>query len=208
MRRHLGAIFDLTYLALMTNVLLALALLPLLLALFNPVFLVASPLVAPGLCAAFAVFAAHPGPVIGTFARTWRSSFRRATTAGTLTTLALLVLGVDVRAAWGHPAGALLIPVLVVLIVLVTATTLVSLVALAECPDARLRDVLRATIFSVVRRWYLTLPSLAVLVLFEALFAAEPVLALALAASPLLYVIWANSRYTLTPVLRPTERIL
>ncbi|GAA2878562.1 hypothetical protein Acy02nite_16050 [Actinoplanes cyaneus] len=206
MRRHLGAVFDLAYLALMTNVLLTVALLPMLAALFSPVFLVFAPLVAPGLCAAFAVFAAHPGPVIGTFVSAWRSCFRRAVTLGAMATGALIVLGVDVRVASGRPAGAVLIPVLAVLILLVVVATLLGLVALAAQPGARVRDVVRIGTLSGVRRWYLTLPSLGVLVLFEALFAAHPVPALALAASPLLYVVWANSNYTLAPAFHPTGR--
>ncbi|GIF04246.1 hypothetical protein [Actinoplanes siamensis] len=201
--RHetLSGLFDLLYLALMTNVLLSVALLPLLAALFSPVFLLTAPLAAPGLCAAFAVFAAHPGPVVRTFVTAWRSSLRRAAALGVLTTAALVVLGVDVRAAGRHPAGAVVIPVLAVLIALMVATTVLALVALAERPAARLRDVLRAGLVLSVRRWYLTLPSLGVLGLLEALFAAKPALALALAAGPLLYLVWANSRWTLTPAL-------
>jgi uncharacterized membrane protein YesL len=196
---RLGNLFDLTYLALMTNVLLAVSALP---ALLSPWLLATA---APGLCAAFAVFAAHPGPVARTFVRAWIRSCRRTLPLGALATAAVVVLGVDIRAAWQHPAGAVVIPVLVVLIALVLATTLLALVALAERPDARLRDVLRAGLFLSVRRWYLTLPSLAVLALFEAIYAAKPVLALALAASPLLYAVWANTRWTLTPVLRPLQ---
>ncbi|WP_436521130.1 hypothetical protein [Actinoplanes sp. HUAS TT8] len=195
MRRHLGTVFDLTYLALMTNLLLAVAVLPIF---FVPV---AAPLAAPALCAAFAVFAGHPGPVVRTFLRAWWVTFRKAAGLGVLAAGALVVLGLDVRAAWGRPAGAALIPVLVVLIALVVVVTLLGLVALAERPAARLRDVLRAGLLLGVRRWYLTGPSLAVLVLLEALVAAKPVLALTLAASPLLYAVWANSRYTLAPAL-------
>ncbi|MFI1990746.1 hypothetical protein [Actinoplanes sp. NPDC020271] len=200
MRRHLGTVFELTYLALMTNVLLTVTLLPIL---FVPL---AAPLAAPALCAAFAVFAGHPGPVVRTFLRAWRVTFGKATAVGVLATGALLVLGADIRAAWGRPAGAALIPVLAVLILLVVVATLLGLVALASDPAARIRDVLTIGILSGVRRWYLTLPSLGVLVLFEAMFAVKPVLALALAASPLLYVVWANSRHTLMPALSPIER--
>lgn len=207
MSRHLGTVFDLAYLALMTNVLLAVAAFPLLAAMFAPLWLIGAPLAGPALCATFAVFAAHPGPVIGTFARAWRTSLRKATAVGALATTAVVVLGVDVRAAWRHPAGAVVIPVLAVLIALVLATTLLALTALAERPGARIRDVLRAGLHLGVRRWYLTVPSLGVLALLEALFAVKPVLAPALAASPMLYVVWANSRWTLAPTFHPkTER--
>jgi hypothetical protein len=54
-----------------------------------------------------------------------------------------------------------------------------------------------------VRHWYLTLPSLAVLAIFEALLATRPAIALGLAAAPLLYVVWAGSRFSLNAVLLP-----
>ncbi|GLW27475.1 hypothetical protein [Actinoplanes regularis] len=205
--RHqtLGDVFDLLYLGLATNLLLTVALLPVLAALYVPWLLVTAPLAAPALCAAFAVFGAHPGPVVRTFGRAWLASWRRAVPLGALATGALVVLGADLRAAWGRPAGAAVIPVLAMLIVLVLATTLLGLTVLAERPAARLREVLRAGLYLGVRRWYLTLPSLGVLALFEALFTARPVLALSLAASPLLYAVWANSRHTLAPVLCPLQ---
>ncbi|WIM98530.1 hypothetical protein ACTOB_002132 [Actinoplanes oblitus] len=197
---RLGTLFDLAYLALMTNLLLAVAVLP---ALLSPWLL---GLAAPAVCAAFAVFGGHPGPVVRTFVRAWLASCRRALPLGALATGAVVVLAVDIRAAWRHPAGAVLIPVLAVLIALVLAGTLLALAALAERPAARLRDVLRISGYLAVRRWYLTLPSLAVLALFEMFLVAKPVLALGLAASPLLYLVWANSRWTLAPVLAPQER--
>ncbi|BCJ45900.1 hypothetical protein GCM10010168_56800 [Actinoplanes ianthinogenes] len=190
---RIGTLFDLAYLALMTNVLLAVAVLPVFLSPWLLGF------AAPGLCAAFAVFGAYPGPVVRTFVRAWLRSCRRALPLGALATAVVVVLGVDIRAAWEHPAGAVVIPVLVVLIGLVVATAVLALVAIAGRPDARLRDVLRAGVFGGVRRWYLTVPSLGVLVLWEALYVAAPVPAVSLAASPLLYVVWANSRWTLSP---------
>ncbi|MEV6343077.1 hypothetical protein [Actinoplanes sp. NPDC051851] len=213
--RHetIGSIFDLVYLALATNLLLAVAWLPALAAMYGswPLLALAAPFCAPGLCAVFAVFAAYSGErsvtVVRTFARAWRATARRAIPLGALTAGALVVLGVDIRAAWGHRAGALVIPVLAVLMTLVVATALLALVALAERPAARLRDVLRVGGYLAVRRWYLTLPSLAVLVLLEAMFTAQPALALALATSPLLYASWANSRFTLTPALGPVPRV-
>lgn len=59
--------------------------------------------------------------------------------------------------------------------------------------------VTRATL--AVRHWPLTLLSLAVLALLQTLFAARPAIALGLAAAPLLYVVWANSRFALRAAL-------
>ena len=72
------------------------------------------------------------------------------------------------------PIGAAVIPVLAMVMLLAGSTALLALVAIAERPAARLRDALRACLYLVVRRWYLTLFSLAVLALFEALLAAHP----------------------------------
>ena len=59
--------------------------------------------------------------------------------------------------------------------------------------------------FLAVRRWYLTLASLFVLALLLTLLTAKPALAIGLAAAPLLYVVWANGRYSLRPVLPAAE---
>jgi uncharacterized membrane protein YesL len=210
MRIRYETIFGLVYLALMTNVLLVCACLPMIAALLTtdpgrswPLLALLAPGCAPGLCAAFAVLAAWTAdrstPVAATFLRAWRATARRALALGVITTAALVVLGVDVRAAWGHPVGAAAIPVLLVVMTLIVATALLVAVVLAERPTVRLRDAGRVCLYLAVRRWYLTVVSLAVLALLHALLAGYPALALGLAATPLLYVVWANSRFTLEP---------
>lgn len=210
----LGAVFDLVYVALMTNLLLVVSCLPLVAGLLTtdparswPLLALVAPLCAPGLCAAFAVLAAFSGErdnaVVRTFAAAWRASLRRASTLGALAAAALVIFGVDARAAWGHPVGAVAIPVLVTAMVLVSATSLLALVVIAERPAVRLRDALRACVYLALRRWYLTAFSLAVLALLEALIASRPAIAFGLAAAPLLYVVWANSRFTLREALGP-----
>jgi uncharacterized membrane protein YesL len=210
----IGEIFDFVYLVLMTNLMLVLGCAPLVVALVTtdptrswPLLALLAPVVAPGLCAVFAVLADYSATrstrVVRTFLRAWRASLRRATALGALASAALVVLGVDARAAWGRPIGALALPVLAVLMLLVTATTLLTLVLLAERPAVRLRDALRACLYLALRRWYLTALSLLVLALLDALFASRPAIALGLAAAPLLYVVWANSRFTLRAALGP-----
>jgi len=214
--RHetIGAAFDLVYLALATNLLLALGCLPLVAGALAtdvtrswPLLALVAPLCAPALCAAFAVLAAYSAErstaVFGTFARAWRASARRAVPLGAAASAALVVLGVDARAAWGHPVGAVAIPLLATAGVLVVATALLALVVIAERPGVRLRDALRACLYLAVRHWPLTLLSLVVLALLQTLFAARPAVALGLAAAPLLYVVWANSRFALRTALGP-----
>jgi uncharacterized membrane protein YesL len=210
-------VFDLVYLGLLTNLLLVVGCLPLVAGLIVtdparswPLLALVSPVCAPALCAAFGVFAEYSErrstTVLRTFVRVWRASARRAMTLGALAAAALVVLGVDTRAAWGHSAGAAAIPVLVMAMVLAAATALLGLVVLAERPTVRLRDALRACLYLAVRRWYLTAVSLAVLGVLDALLTARPAVALGLAASPLLYVVWANGRYSLRPALGPAAQ--
>ncbi len=205
-------VFSVVYLGLATNALLLVGCLPMVVVLLTtdtagswPLVALLVPVTAPALCAAFAVFSGYSAdPTIGvvrTFWRSWRAAFRRAAGLGAVGAATLVVLGVDGRVAWGRPAGTWAVPVLAVLALLVVATGLLGLVALAEAPRARLRDVLRVCLFLAVRRWYLTLVSLLVVALLLTLLSAKPALAIGLAAAPLLYVIWANSRYSLRAVL-------
>ena len=65
---------------------------------------------------------------------------------------------------------------------------------------ARLRDVLRASLFLGVRRWYLTAVSLVVLVAAGRRRSPPlPAIGLGFTAAPALYLVWANSRFTLRP---------
>ena len=211
---RIGLLFDTAYLALATNLLLTAACSPLVLVLLTtdpgrswPLLALLAPLAGPALCGAFAVLSAYTidreTAVARTFVRVWRASARPASTLTAGASALLVVLGVDCRAAWGRPVGALVIPLLVVAMTLVVAATMLALVVLSERPGARVRDAGRVSVYLAVRHWYLTLPSLAVLAVFEALLATRPAVALGLAAAPLLYVVWAGSRFSLNPVLSP-----
>lgn len=216
-----GRIFEAVHVALLTNLLLAVACAPLVLVVLGtdpgrtwPLLVLFAPLGGPALVAVFAVLRAYSAPrtsaavptggVVREFWNAWRGSLRQALAAGSIATVALLVLGVD--AAWlaRRTAGAVLLPPVVVVLTLIVITTVLTLVALAERPGARLRDLARAGVYLGLRRWYLSLFSLAVLLLFEALLAGRPALAIGVAASPLLYIVWANSRFTLTTNGRTT----
>jgi uncharacterized membrane protein YesL len=213
-----SAVIDLVYVALATNLLLVIGCLPLVVGLLIsdpgrswPLLALVAPFCAPGLCATFAVLTRftteRSTAVFSTYARAWRASWRRATALGAVATATLVVLGVDARAVWGRPVGALALPMLAVTILLVVSSSLLGLVMIVERPQVRLREALRAGLFLAVRRWYLTLLSLAVLGLLETLVASRPALALGLAATPMLYVVWANSRFTLNPALGPAPSL-
>ncbi|BDZ41468.1 hypothetical protein GCM10025865_07670 [Paraoerskovia sediminicola] len=202
----LETVFGVAYVGLMTNLLLLVGSLPfvVLLVTTDPtrswlLLALAAPFAFPTLTAVCAVYRAFSQEgsttVVRTFAAAWRAGFRRSLAVGAVVVGALVVLGVDVRAVWGMQVGAVAIPVLAVLIALVVATVPVLVVVAAERPDLRLRDVLRVAPYLALRRWYLTALSLFSAGLLFALFAAQPAVAIGLAAAPLLYVVWANGRF-------------
>jgi uncharacterized membrane protein YesL len=116
------------------------------------------------------------------------------------------VLLVDVRMLSNTAVAVVTVPLLGVLVLVAVAVGLVALVALAEAPAARLRDVLRASLYLSLKRWYLTAASLLALVAQAAVFATAPALGLGLTASAALYFAWTNSRFTLRPVLDLDEK--
>lgn len=206
------SVFGICYTAMMTNLLLAVGSLPLLVLLVTtdpraswPALVLTGIAAVPALTAAFAVFRdftlAGAGGVIRTFARAWLAHLRRSLAVGMLAGGVAVVLIVDVVTLTGSRAGAIATPVLVVLLALTLATALTALVATVERPDARLREVLKASLYLSLRRWYLTAASFAVLALLAWLLTTSPALAVGLAASPLLYAVWGNARFTLRPVL-------
>lgn len=218
-----AAIFHTVYAGLMSNLLLVIGCAPVVLLLFTtdparswPLFAVALPLSAPAVVGVFAVMStlrdlrdgavAAPVPgrgVFTTFGRVWLASWRRATALSAAAVGALVVLGVDIAWAFGQRIGAVAIPVLATVMLLVVITALHALVLLAERPTVRLRGAVRACLYLALRRWYLTGLSLVVLMLLVQIVAARPAIGLGLAAAPLLYLVWANSRFALRPVLDP-----
>lgn len=223
-----AAIFNTVYAGLMSNMLLIVGCAPLVLLLFTtdparswPLFALVMPLCAPALVGVFAVMStlrdsrdgrvsgrARPTPgggVLTTFGRTWLASWWRAVALSAMAVGALVVLGVDITWAFGQRIGAVMIPVLVMLMVLVVITALHVLVMLAERPTVRLRSAMRACLYLALRRWYLTGLSLVVLWLLVQIIAARPAIGLGLAAAPLLYLVWANCRFALRPVLDDSD---
>jgi uncharacterized membrane protein YesL len=218
-----ASIFHTVYVGLVSNLLLVVGCAPVVVLLFTtdparswPLYALAVPLCAPALVGVFAVLgtlrggrpdrrlpATDAAGVFTTFGRIWFASWRRATVLATAAVGALVVLAVDIAWAFGQRIGAVLIPVLVVLVLLVFVTAVHGLVVLAERPTVRLREAVRACLYLALRRWYLTGLSLVVLVLLVQIIAARPAIGMGLVAAPLLYVVWANTRFALRPALDP-----
>lgn len=210
-----ATILGVVYLALMTNFLVLVTASPLVILLITtdpmlswPLLAVAVPVAAPaftGAFAAFREFGRGEQQVVRAFFRGWMATWRKAMLIGAAAAACLVVLLVDVRAVAASPASVVVVPVLALLTVVAIATALVSLVALVEAPKARLRDILKAALYLSVRRWYLTALSFVVLGVQFALFTTMPAIAIGLTCAAALYVVWANCRYTLRPVLDVDE---
>ena len=206
-----ATILGVVYLGLMSNFLVLLAAAPLVALLITtdpalswPLLALAAPVAAPALTGAFAAFREFghgEAQVVRSFLRGWKASWRKGMLIGAAAAASVVVLLVDVRAVAALPASVVMVPVLALLTLIAVATALVALVALAEAPQARLRDILKAALYLSVRRWYLTVLSFAVLGVQFVLFTTMPAIAIGLTCAPALYVAWANSRYTLRPVL-------
>lgn len=206
-----SSLIGVIYLGLMTNFLLVVGSLPLVVlamttdpALSWPLLAAVAPLSAPAFVAAFATFRENANgetQVVRVFWRTWRATWKRAMLMGVVAVAAVVVLLVDIRMLADSPYSIVAVPLLGVLTAVVVGTTLVAICALSEAPTARVRDLLKASLYLGVRRWYLSALSIVVLALQVALFTAMPAVALGLTAAPALYVAWANSRFSLRPVL-------
>ena len=211
-----ASLIGIIYLALVVNLLLVIACLPLVAVLATtdplhswPLVAAAAPLAAPGVAAAFRAFREHGAGGLGpirAFAAGLRHTWRRALLIGAAVTAAVVVLLVDVRMLSNTAVAVVTVPLLAVLVLVAVAVGLVALVALAEAPAARMRDVLRASLYLSLKRWYLTAASLLALVAQAAVFATAPALGLGLTASAALYFAWTNSRFTLRPVLDLDEK--
>ncbi|PRZ08680.1 putative membrane protein YesL [Isoptericola sp. CG 20/1183] len=209
-------VFGTVYVGLATNAMLVVACLPVLVLLATtdpraswPALAVVAPLVAPALVAAFAVFSALSADgsttAVRTFWRAYRRHARRALAIGAMTSAVVVVLAVDVAAVWGARIGAAAIPVFVTLLVLTVLTALMALVAVPELPTARLRDLLRTSLYLAVRRWYLSVAALAVLGMLLSIVATRPAVGLGFVAAPLLFVVWGGCRFALRSALPDGE---
>ncbi len=206
-----ASVFSTVYLGLMVNVLLLVGCAPLLFLLLTtdpalswPLLLIALPLCAPALAGALTAFRAHglgESRVVRAFWAGWRRTAAKALLIGAIVALALAVVLVDVRAVSAASWSVVVVPLCATVALLVVATAPIALTALAEAPGTPLRVLLSTAAVLAVRRWYLSAVTLLVLAGQAVLFTTSPALALGLTAAPALYLVWANARFSLRPVL-------
>ncbi len=207
-----GAVYSTVFGTLLTglvlNVMMLVSCLPLVVLLLTtdpvrswPALALLAPLLAPAAVAAFAVFRqvsddGAPAPVRAYWSA-YRRHARRSLALGALLTGVVVVGVVDVVAAGRMAGGAVALPVVAVVVALAALTGVVALAAVPELPEARLRDLLRASLFLAVRRWYLAGAALVVIAMLAGVVVLKPALGLGLLPAPLLYVAWGAARFAL-----------
>ena len=210
-----GGIFGFIYTFLAGNVLMALANAPLVLCLALvadpvaawPFFLALSVTIPPSLAGLFASFQAlHDDGAavkpVASFLCGYRRGFRRAAPLGLTAVAVLLFLGVDLAIVQAMPAAAVLVPVIVVAAAVSVSVAVTAIAGVVLLPRAGLKSLLKASLYLCVQRWYLTLAMLVLLGIIAAAALLQPVLGVALAPAPLLFVVWSNASYAYSSALR------
>ncbi|MFI2564220.1 hypothetical protein [Paenarthrobacter sp. NPDC018779] len=210
-----GSIFGFVYTFLAGNALLAVANAPLVLCLSLvadpaaawPFFLALSVTIAPSLAGIFAAFRSlndDGGAVtpVAAFLSGYKRSFTRTAPLGVGAVALLLFLGVDLVAIQSLPGAALLLPLIVVAAAVTVSLAVTAIAGVVLLPQARLKSILKASLYLVVQRWYLSLAMLVLLGIIVSAAVLQPVLGIALAPAPLLFVIWSNASYAFHAVLR------
>lgn len=210
-----GSIFGFIYTFLAGNMLLALANAPLVLCLALvadplaawPFFLALSVTVPPSLAGLFAAFQALNGDggavkPVAAFLRGYAAAFRRTAPLGLAAVAALLFLGVDLVIVQSMPAAAVLAPLIVVAAAVTVGVTVTAAAGSVLLPGAGLKALLKASLYLCLQRWYLSLAMLVLLGIIASAALLQPVLGIALAPAPLLFVVWSNGAYAFHQVLR------
>lgn len=143
--------------------------------------------------------------IVKPYFRAWRRYAMRALFISGIILGITLICVVDVSLAAKMPYGNYLAPFFVGLALLSFVCWPIGLVAITELPKARWWAILRTSLVQAVRCWYLSILTLIFLVALGASLAVQPILAAVFALGPILYVIWANSRWPLVPTFQALE---
>jgi hypothetical protein len=203
-----GSIFGFIYTFLAGNVLMALANAPLVLCLALvadpiaawPFFLALSVTVPPSLAGLFAAFKALNDDgtsvkPVAAFLRGYRRSFRRRSPAGAGRSGRAAVPRRRPGDSPGAARGAVLVPLIVVAVAVTVSVAVMAIAGVVLLPGAGLKGLLKAALYLSVQRWYLSLAMLVLLGIVASAALLQPVLGVALAPAPLLFVAWSNAAY-------------
>jgi uncharacterized membrane protein YesL len=164
--------------------------------------------VAPSLAAAFAAFQSlkeAEGPAVrpvAAFLLGYRRSFRRAAPAGLAAVATVGFLGVDLAIVQVMPAAAVLVLLIAVALPAVVCVAVTVLAGMVLLPRARTRAILKASLFLAIQRWYLSLAALVLLGIIVAAVLVHPVIGVAFAPAPLLFVVWSNAAFAFQAALQ------
>ena len=211
-----GSIFGFVYTFLAVNFLLAAANAPLVFFLSFvgdpvaawPFFLALAVTVGPSLAGAFNAFhalAEEDGPAVrpvAAFLRGYKQSFSRAAPVGLAAVVLLGFLAMDLAIIQSMTWAAVLIPLIVVAAVVAVCVAVLTIAGIVLLPQARLKSVAKAALFLSVQRWYLSAAALMLLLIIAAAALVQPVVGIALAPAPLLFVVWSNAAYAFRAALQ------
>jgi uncharacterized membrane protein YesL len=211
-----GSIFGFVYTFLAVNFLLAAANAPLVFFLSFvrdpvaawPFFLALAVTIAPSLAGAFTAFhalAEEDGSAVkpvAVFLRGYKESFRRAAPVGIIAVVLLGFLGMDLAILQSMPAAAVLVPLVVVAAATAVCVAVLVIAGMILLPQVRLKSLAKAALYISVKRWYLSLAALALLAIVAAAALVQPVLGVALAPAPLLFVVWSNAAFAIKAELQ------
>jgi uncharacterized membrane protein YesL len=214
-----GSIFGFVYTFLAVNFLLAAVNAPLVFFLSFvrdpvaawPFFLALAVTVGPSLAGAFNAFQAlaeEDGPAVkpvAAFMRGYKQSFSRAAPVGLAAVVLLGFLIFDLVILQSMPGAAALVPLVVVAAALVVCVSVLMIAGMVLLSTARLKNLAKAALYLAVKRWYLSLAALALLGLIAAAALVQPVLGVALAPAPLLFVVWSNAAFSFKAALQEAE---
>jgi uncharacterized membrane protein YesL len=211
-----GSVFGFVYTFLAVNFLLAAANAPLVFFLSFvgdpvaawPFFLALAVTVGPSLAGAFNAFhalAEEDGPAVrpvAAFLRGYKQSFSRAAPVGVAAVVLLGFLGMDLAIVQSMAGAAVLIPLIVVAAAVAVCVTVLTIAGIVLLPQARLKSVAKAALFLSVQRWYLSAAALMLLLIIAAAALVQPVVGIALAPAPLLFVVWSNAAFAFRAALQ------
>lgn len=206
-----GSIFGYAYTFLAVNMLLILANAPLAFLLQTivdvwavwPLMLAAALTIGPSLMGAFAAFrdlsqaGVTPRPVRA-FVNGYRRGFAKSAVVSTATGAVVLLVAVDVVVVAQARQFVVLLPLMGLAGVAAVALAVTTLAAAEARPDVRLGTLARACLYVCVRRWYLSAVAVVLVGMIAAIVLVQPVLGMALAVAPLLFVVWSNAVFALT----------
>jgi len=211
-----GAIFNVIYLVVGVNLLLAVTCAPVwVLALFVPLknswlwLALSGILLAPALAGAYAVFRGYRVDesitIFKTFLTTWATSWPRVWRPGLCLVAGALIVGLDVYVMWRWGMLMAALPVAILLVAVALATACVAWVGFAARPDLGWWDVVKGSAVLAVRQPGWSLLTLIMLGIGAAAAWVQPIIGLGLVVTPVLYVVWSNSRQIFAKFLPASE---